>query len=288
MKVLLTGAEGQLGRALQSSVRAGVTLVATGRATLDLANPQSIAQVVKRERPDVVVNAAAYTAVDRAEAESEAAFLVNAAGVGNLARACASVGSALVHLSTDFVFDGAQGRPYATHDLPAPLNVYGASKLAGERELAAVPDLQWSVIRTAWVYAPWGRNFALTMLRVLRERRVATVVADQIGTPTSVFTLAQAVWAACERPAPGQVLHFTDAGVASWYDFAVAIGEEATARGLLDGGWSVRPIVAADYPTPARRPAFSVLDKHESWRQLGLEPMHWRAALRRTLEEVSR
>jgi dTDP-4-dehydrorhamnose reductase len=288
VKVLLTGSSGQLGQALLASVPADVEIVAPQRKALDLSDAASIAKVLTAERPDVLINAGAYTAVDKAESEPEQAFTVNAAAPGVMARWCGQSGSRLVHVSTDFVFDGRQSTPYRPQDPTQPLNVYGASKLKGEREIMAVKDLDWRIIRTAWVYAARGRNFMLTMLRLFEERPVVNVVSDQIGTPTSAASLAQCVWrAVVDQGGPG-VLHYTDAGTASWYDFAVAIYEEARALGLVSKDVDIVPIGSEQYPTPARRPSYSVLDKRDTLARLQLPVLHWRAALRKVLLEIKR
>lgn len=288
MKVLITGGTGQLGRALARSVPAGVDLVVADRSTLDLTNADAIAHAVVLHRPDVVVNCAAYTAVDRAESEPQLAHVVNAAAPAAFAATCAALDTTLVQLSTDFVFDGAKGSPFTPDDAPNPLNVYGASKLAGERAVLDDARLRGFVVRTAWVYAADGKNFVATILRLLREKRHANVVADQVGTPTSAASLARAVWKVVEDRGASAVLHHTDAGVASWYDFAVAIGEEATALGLLEAGWSIAPITTREFPTPARRPSYAVLDKSATWARLGIAPEHWRVELRRVLVEMKR
>jgi dTDP-4-dehydrorhamnose reductase len=288
VKVLVTGVGGQVGRALVRHAPAGVDLVVTDRASLDLADPRAIAAAVGRHRPDVVVNAAAYTAVDRAEADPDTARVVNAEAPAAFAAACAAMRATLVQVSTDFVFDGRQGSPYAPEDAPNPLGVYARTKLAGERAVSSAEGLRWFIVRTAWVYAADGRNFVGTILRLLRERGVASVVADQIGTPTSAESIARALWAVAADAGAPAILHHTDAGVASWYDFAVAIGEEATAAGLLAPGWSVVPIETRDYPTPARRPACSVLDKTATWSRLRIRPEHWRVELRGIIGELAR
>lgn len=286
MKVLLTGASGQLGQALLASAPTGLELVAPDRKTLDLADTASILKVLAAERPAVVINAGAYTAVDKAESERDSAFAINATAPGVLARWCAESGARLVHVSTDFVFDGEHSTPYMPQDATGPVSVYGASKLEGERRIAEVENLSWLIIRTAWVYAARGRNFMLTMLRLFGERPVVNVVCDQIGTPTSATSLAQCVWRALNDQGPPAILHYTDAGVASWYDFAVAIYEEARALQLLDKQVQIVPIGSEQYPTPARRPHYSVLDKRETLARLQLPVIHWRAALRQVLLEI--
>lgn len=288
MKVLLTGASGQLGQALLASVPQGLELVAPDRKTLDLADAASILNALAAERPAVVINAGAYTAVDKAESERDSAFAINATAPGVIARWCGESGARLLHISTDFVFDGEHSVPYGTQHATRPLSVYGASKLEGEQRIAAVENLRWLIIRTAWVYAARGRNFMLTMLRLFGERPVVNVVCDQIGTPTSAASLAQCVWRALSDQGPPAILHYTDAGVASWYDFAIAIYEEARAIGLLDKQVEIVPISSEQYPTPARRPHYSVLDKRDTLARLSLPVIHWRAALRQVLLEIKR
>jgi dTDP-4-dehydrorhamnose reductase len=286
VKVLVTGGDGQLGRALVRLAPPHVGVVAAGRGTLDLTDGAAMRRSLEEARPAVVLNAAAYTAVDRAESDRAGAFAVNAIAVEGLARLCATLGIRLIHVSTDFVFDGTQGRPYEPHDVPQPLNVYGESKLAGERAVAATPGLDWRIIRTAWVYAAQGRNFVLTMLRLFREREQVSVVADQVGSPTSATSLAGCLWRAADDVGSPEIFHFTDAGVASWYDFAVAIHEEARAIGLIRRPVEILPIASAQYPTPARRPAYSVLSVQPTAERLKLARIHWRSALRDTLRDV--
>ena len=298
MKVLITGAAGQLGRALRSSVPdaiAGepVQLITTAREggngvrALDLTDAAACRDLVQELRPDWVINAAAYTAVDRAESEPELARAVNAGAPAAFAEALQGSGGRLLQLSTDFVFNGQQGRPYQPSQPVDPLGVYGASKADGER---AVLDRLGAedravVLRTSWVYGPVGKNFLLTMLRLLAEREQLGVVADQVGCPTSTAGLAQACWAVLEHAVAG-VHHWSDAGAASWYDFAMAIRELALAQGLLQRAAAVRPLTTAEYPTPARRPSYSLLDCTASRARLQLEPRHWREALAAVLREL--
>nr|WP_298725142.1 dTDP-4-dehydrorhamnose reductase [uncultured Steroidobacter sp.] len=286
MKVLITGAQGQLGQALVRTPADGIDVIAVTSKECDIVHEASLQRCLDTARPQVLINAAAYTAVDQAESERDRAFAVNAAAVANLAAACRDRAIKLVHISTDFVFDGAMGRPYRPDDVVRPLSVYGESKAEGERRIAQTPDLDWRVIRTAWVYAAAGRNFMLTMLRLFRERGHVRVVADQTGTPTSAPTLARCVWAATLDTGACGVLHFTDAGVASWYDFAMAIYEEARALGLIEREVTIEPIRSDQYPTPARRPSYSVLECSESRARLGQVPVHWRVQLREVLKEL--
>lgn len=285
-RALVTGATGQIGRALLEAAPPAWRVVGCDRAALDVTHPESVARVFDRERPALVINAAAYTSVDAAEREAERAEAVNCAGPALLAEAARGIGARLIHLSTDFVFDGGQARPYAPADRASPLGVYGRTKLAGEREVLRISEGSALVVRTAWVYAAAGRNFVLTMLRLMRDRPSLGVVADQIGTPTWARSAAEALWAAAARPALRGVLHWTDAGVASWYDFAVAVQEEALAAGLLHRAVPIRPLRTEEYPTAARRPCYSVLDTSASHGLLGLPPRHWRERLREMLREV--
>ena len=287
MKTLIAGKNGQLGRQLQKQAPADTTLIAHGRDTLDIANKDQVFAVLKQEQPDLVINAAAYTAVDKAETDCEQAHLINARGPENLALACLELGIRLIHVSTDFVFDGKQSQPYQPQDIRNPLGVYGASKARGEEAIEAIlPDA--IIVRTAWVYDREGSNFTTTMLRLMGERDHLGIVADQIGTPTWAGTLAQSLYAlAANRNASG-IYHCTDAGAASWYDFAVAIYEEGKASGLLPENKQVQisPIATADYPTPAARPAYSVLDKSRLVSDAGLKLNHWRQVLRAALNST--
>jgi len=287
MRVLIAGAEGQIGRALGVSAPPGVEVRAMSRARLDLTRPEEVARGVRDFRPDLVVNAAGYTSVDRAEAEPEAARAVNETGARHLAEAAAEGGARMIHFSTDYVFDGKQERPYAPDDPPNPLNAYGASKLAGERAVLDTLGDRAAVVRTAWVYAATGRNFLVTMLRLLNQRERVTVVSDQIGAPTTAASAALAAWAIAGRPDVHGIAHWTDDGTASWYDFAVAIQEEALETGLLRRLTKVLPIATEEYPTPACRPRYSVLDCSAARAALRLAPDHWRVALRRTLREAA-
>ncbi len=286
MKALVFGAGGQVGRALAATVPADSTLVALTRQQCDVTDGEAVARAVRDAAPDLIFNAAAYTAVDRAESEPEAAAVLNGAAPGLIAAAGKAAGARFVHISTDFVFNGASGTPYCPQDAADPQSVYGATKFQGE-QAAAAADPDALIVRTAWVYAATGANFVRTMLRLMAERDRLTIVSDQVGTPTYAPSLARALWSLAQAGASG-IHHFTDAGVASWYDFAVGIHEEAAGLGLLERPVEIMPIPSTDYPTPARRPAFSVLDKSASWAVLGGPAPHWRVNLRACLEEIRR
>lgn len=282
MKVLIVGGRGQLGRGLAATAPKGADIVSHDINTLNIADAAALRACVEEVRPDILFNAAAYTAVDKAEDEEALALVVNGTAVGTLADAVRLVGARFVHVSTDFVFDGTSGIPYAPDAAPNPVSAYGRTKLVGEQ--AAGPDAL--IVRTAWVYAPTGGNFVRTMLRLMSERPEVRVVADQIGTPTYAPDLARALWKLAARGVIG-IHHYTDAGAASWYDFAVAIQEEALAIGLLDKAVPVIPIATSDYPTPARRPHYSVLDKTSAYATLGGPAPHWRSNLRMMLREIA-
>jgi dTDP-4-dehydrorhamnose reductase len=287
VKVLITGASGQVGRALLSSAPSLVELRSLTRTQLDISDAAAVRAAVAAFQPALVINAAAYTAVDKAESEPELATAINAQGPRNLAQAVHALpGSRLLHISTDYVFDGAASEPYQPTDATHPLSVYGRSKLLGERAVLEILGERAVVLRTAWVYAAQGKNFLLTMLRLMRERGAVRVVADQYGTPTSAESIARALWAIAQRPKLHGILHWTDAGKASWYDFALAIAEEGHAAGLLSMQVKVTPITTADYPTAAHRPANSALDTRASIAQLGLAPPPWRDNLRATLAHI--
>jgi dTDP-4-dehydrorhamnose reductase len=286
VKVLLTGGQGQVGTALARCAAPDVDLVVLTHQDLDIADDAAVHQALQRVRPDVVINAAAYTAVDRAETDAARAAQVNETGPASLARAAQQVGARLIHLSTDFVFDGASASPYRADHATRPLSVYGATKLAGEVAVRNLLPTHSVVLRTAWVYAASGHNFMRTMLRLMQEKGSVRVVADQIGTPTAAGSIAECIWKIAAQPALAGVYHWTDAGVASWYDFAVAIAEEAAAAGILRAGIDVVPISTAEYPALARRPRFSVLDKEATVAAIGLRPAHWRVNLRKVLEEL--
>ena len=285
MKVLITGAGGQVGRSLLAAAPAATQLLSVSHQELDIADERAVAEYVRSHSPDVIVNAAAHTAVDRAESEPELARRINGEGPRHLATAARETGARLIHISTDFVFDGAASAPYKPDAPTNPLSVYGATKLAGEKAVLEVLPGSSVVVRTAWVYAATGSNFVRTMLRVMNASGAVRVVADQVGTPTAARGLAETLWGIVAKPELKGLHHWTDAGVASWYDFAVAIAEEGAQLGLVSAAVTVTPIATADYPTPARRPSYSVLDK-TSLTAAGLAPIHWRKRLRGVLGEL--
>ena len=283
--VLITGVGGQVGRALVRTAPPETALLCCSHENLDVSDAEAVSTYIKAHMPAVIVNAAAHTAVDRAESEAERARRVNSDGPRHLAIAAREVGARLIHISTDFVFDGTGSSPYRPDAATNPLSVYGKTKLAGERAVLEVLPERSVVLRTAWVYAAEGNNFVRTMLRIMNASGSVRVVADQVGTPTAARALAETVWAIIRQPQIQGIHHWTDAGVASWYDMAVAISEEGSQLGLVPDYVAVTPIATVDYPTPARRPAYSVLDK-TSLTSIGFTPVHWRKQLRGVLKEI--
>jgi dTDP-4-dehydrorhamnose reductase len=269
-------------------------VIGVDRSTVDLSQETTIRQRLVEVKPDVIVNAAAYTAVDKAETETELAQAVNATAPTIMALEAQRLGAALIHVSTDYVFDGGKNTPYTEDDSPNPIGVYGRTKLEGEEGIRQTCT-NHLILRTAWVYGSFGKvNFVKTMLRLFAEREEVRVVADQVGSPTWAADLAQAIATLLSQAnqEPGQLsiptgtYHYTNSGVASWYDFAVAIFEEAKPLGYKLKVQKIVPIATADYPTPAQRPAYSVLSGKKISAVLGSHPPHWRQALRQMLLEL--
>jgi dTDP-4-dehydrorhamnose reductase len=286
---MITGASGQVGRALVASVPPSIDACAFTRAQLDISDSEAVHAAIIEYQPALIINAAAYTAVDKAESEPQLAAAVNSEGPGNLARAALMAeGCRLIHISTDYVFDGTGVRAYKPADPTNPISAYGRTKLQGERTVLATLRERAVVLRTSWVYAVAGKNFLLTMLRLMRENGAVRVVNDQQGAPTTAGSIAAAIWVIAQRPDIHGVLHWTDAGTATWYEFAVAIAEEARAAGLLTGPVEVTGVSTDQYPTAARRPANSTLDTRDTTARVGLTPTPWRDNLRATLRKLSR
>lgn len=287
-RILLLGAEGQVGQELQRTLAPLGEIWAVGRQTFDLTHTDALGQGLEDWRPTVIVNAAAYTAVDQAEREPDLARQINSTVPTILATWAQKAEATLVHLSTDYVFDGTQSIPYRETDLPHPVSVYGESKLQGELGIQQGCD-RYLIVRTAWVYGVAGKgNFVKTMLRLGAEHHQLRVVADQIGSPTWAGDLAQTVADLLPRfqPSLSGIYHFTNSGVASWYDFAIAIFTEAQRLGWPLQVEQVVPIPSANYPTPAQRPAYSVLNGQKIATLLGKTPPHWQASLRQMLSDL--
>jgi len=289
VRILLLGAQGQLGQALQARLAGTGELTALGRQQLDVADLPRLREELHRLEPQLIVNAAAYTAVDRAESDTANAWRINAEAPGVLAEAARASGALLIHYSTDYVFNGLQAAPYREEDTCAPLNEYGRSKLAGEQAIAAAGGAHL-ILRTSWVYSRVGGNFLLTMLRLLQERDELRVVADQIGAPTWTHSLARATATMVEawktgRAGPWGLYHMTARGETSWFGFASAIADYLKAQRLPCA--RLLPIRSEEYPTAAQRPANSLLDGSKLRNHWGLELEHWQSALRACLDDHS-
>jgi dTDP-4-dehydrorhamnose reductase len=302
-RILLIGQDGQVGQELLKTLVSIGNVVGVGRAQLDLTQPDQIQRVLTEVGPSFIVNAAAYTAVDKAESEPEVAHAINGTASGQLAELAQQAGAPLIHISTDYVFDGSKNTPYSETDATHPLSVYGKSKLAGEQAIQRVaeqhPDFRYAILRTAWVYGVCGKgNFVKTMLRLGAERPEVRVVADQVGTPTWAAEIAKTIAALAtqlinptsngdaESANLSGIYHFTNSGVTNWYDFAVAIFEEAEALGIPLKLQQVTPITTAEYPTPAQRPAYSVLANQKIQQVLKVPAPQWRQSLRQMLTEL--
>ncbi|MDF9618250.1 dTDP-4-dehydrorhamnose reductase [Pseudomonas entomophila] len=281
MKILVCGHNGQVAQALQGALDGLGEVLALGRDRLDLARPEALRDPLRQLKPDLIINAAAHTAVDQAESEPELAFAINAEAPRVLAEEAARLEVPLIHYSTDYVFDGAKATPYNEDDATNPLGIYGSSKLAGEQAIAAVGG-QHLILRTSWVYSLHGRNFLLTMHKLLQERPQLKVVDDQVGAPTWAATIAASTRALVERWRQGQAgawgtYHLTAQGETSWFGFAQAIGEQLKARGLPCA--ELLPIPSSEYPTPAKRPLNSRLDCSRLAREWQVSQPHWHEAL---------
>jgi dTDP-4-dehydrorhamnose reductase len=295
MRVVVTGATGQVGGALLRALRPADSIVTPSRGELDLAQPDRIASALHRIAPDLIINTAAYTAVDRAEDERKIAFRINADAPGVIARWAADHGIPLIHLSTDYVFDGSGNRPWREDDPAKPLSAYGASKLAGDEAVRSANGSHL-IVRTSWVYAASGTNFLRTIVRLAKERRELRIVADQVGAPTSAALIADAVAGmvgtdgallADRFGASEGVVNVAASGETSWYGFAVATVDGLKARGVALAVESVVPIATTDYPTKARRPANSRLDLTRLRQVFRVDPPRWDQALGAELDQVA-
>ncbi len=285
MKILVTGANGQLGWELQRAKPNDCELTALGRDELDITDLEQVTRSINSIKPDWVINAAAYTAVDKAESDSAGAYAINAEGAANLATVVQAMSSRLLHISTDFIFDGKKNRPYLPDDAPNPLGIYGASKLAGEQKVGAILGDETLIIRTAWVYSAHGNNFVKTMLRLMSERDTLGVIEDQVGTPSWAAEIARAVYLSIENNLRG-VYHWTDTGAASWYDFSVAIYELGREAGLINNSVTINPIPTEAYPTSAERPPYSILNKDSLRKAIDYTGKHWRDSLSQMIMEI--
>lgn len=289
MRAVITGGGGQLARELQRSAPPNIEVHSLERAACDITELSAIQSAVDKLKPEVVINAAAYTAVDQAESERERAFAVNEAGARNVAEACAALGATVVQISTDFVFDGTRSTPYPVDAAPSPINVYGASKLAGEEAVRA-SGASYIILRCGWIYSAMPGNFLTKILGHLQSHRSLRVVDDQVGVPTAAAEVAQVIWWCVGSAAPlkNSVVHWASAGSASRYEFAGAIRELAVEAGMLDGPQAIIPIKSPEYSLPAPRPKYSVLDATVTWRAMGRTPPHWRVTLANTIAGMAR
>ncbi len=296
IKILITGANGQLGTELLKSIPSDVNVLPLTKAELDLYDTTACKNIIFKEQPDWVLNAGAYTAVDKAEEERVLVKRINAYSAKAFAKAIEDTNGRLIQISTDFVFNGLKNSPYQPEDQVSPLNIYGKSKaLAENATLKNLGSIGRShVLRTSWLYGPTGNNFLLTMLRLhescSNKNQPLSVVSDQIGSPTSTKSLSQAIWKLISSVEKGQsipsILHWRDSGITSWYDFAVAIGDIGLSVGLLKKAALVKPITTAEYPTAARRPSYSVLDTNQTQKALQLQTKPWREALLEVIKEL--
>ncbi|MGK7947337.1 MAG: dTDP-4-dehydrorhamnose reductase [Xenococcaceae cyanobacterium] len=283
-KILLTGVTGQVGRELLKTLVSLGEVIGLTRRDLDLTKPELIKEAIAKLKPDIIINAAAYTAVDKAESEPELAKAINGIAPTVLAESAQKLNATIVHISTDYVFDGTNHTPYTEEDTPKPIGIYGKYKLMGEEGIRQNCD-RHIILRTAWVYGSQGHgNFVKTMLRLGAEREELRVVSDQIGSPTWSYDIATIITQLVANSAMG-TYHFTDSGVASWYDLAVAIFNEARQLGFPLKVKQVTPITTSEYPTPAQRPAYSVLSKVKITQTLGNYPPHWHQSLTKMLSE---
>ena len=286
-RILITGADGQLGTELQKTGPKNFELLALGRDQLDLGAAEPIADTISQFKPTAVINAAAYTAVDQAEEEPEVAEQINSLAPGYLAAACRKNRALLIHISTDFVFDGLGNVPYKPDSKTSPLGSYGRTKLLGEEKILEALSTAL-IVRTSWVYSAYGKNFVKTMLRLMQERDTVRVVEDQIGAPTWARGLAEMLWASLSKDNIRGIYHWSDEGICSWYQFAKAIAEEAVKIGLIKRCAQVEPISSKNYKTLATRPHYSVLDCSSTIRDVGISPIPWRSQLKSMLEDLKR
>jgi len=286
MNTLIVGKNGQLARELKDLESRNDKFCCVGRDDIDLWDIESIKETIRTYDSHLVINTAAYTAVDAAESDPKNAFALNAEAAQNIAEACKQQNIQLVHISTDFVFSGRSNRPYRISDKTEPLGVYGKSKLLGEKKVLAFNQERSCIVRTSWLYSIYGNNFVKTMLRLMKTKRTLNVVSDQIGTPTYAKGLAAAVLHVANRKLTG-IYHWSDSGVASWYDFAVAIQELALEKNILDRKITIKPIKTEAYPTPAARPCYSLMDKSQLVADCPeIENEHWRVKLSEMLDAL--
>lgn len=290
MRVLITGAHGQVGQELMHSAPASWQISGFGSKVLDISDEQQVLDTVQQLQPQLIFNAAAYTAVDKAESDQDRAYAVNQLGAHNLARAAQSIDCLLLHISTDYVFDGKHNQPYTEYETPAPNSVYGDSKWQGEKAITAICS-KYIILRTSWVFGLHGNNFVKTMLRLGQQHDVLSIVSDQVGGPTSARSIAQALWQVARQyqssgDCPWGTYHFSGSSTCSWHDFACEIFTQATTLGLIAKTPKLNPIKTCDYPTPAQRPAYSVLDNTKISQQFNIAQSDWKSELNFVLRQL--
>ena len=289
MRILLTGSTGQLGNALIAKKPSHINLIVPSRSELDLSNENSCRSIIEEIRPDWVINSGAYTAVDKAESDRNLVLKVNFNAPRIFSEALLKTGGSLLQISTDFVFDGKQSKPYKIHDKRSPINLYGESKFLAEKSVDEIlfPTCQGIILRTSWLIGPTGRNFVMTILKLHNSRDLFNVVVDQVGSPTSTLNLADVCWKLIDKRSHSSILdkrsqmifHWSDSGVASWYDIAKEIGFIGNELGLVSKPSIILPIPTKDYPTPANRPSYSILDCFSTQSYLDFKPLYWRRSL---------
>ncbi len=285
MNVIITGADGQLGKELQYTAPNHLKIHAYSSESLNITDYISVSTIINQLLPDVVINAAAYTDVDKAESERETSYAVNALGPKNIAKTCRLAGIKLIHISSDYVFNGSSPLPYLPSDQPDPINVYGSSKLQGEHEIIEELENNTIIFRTGWLYSIHGNNFLKTVLKLLHDKDQITIVYDQIGSPTWTRNLATLIWRAVTNfPNVNGVYHWTDAGIASWYDFAIAIQSTAYDLELIKKQARISPIRTNQYHSSALRPANSILDCSSTWQEFDIVPISWQKSLKQMLK----
>ena len=283
-KVVIIGRNGQVAWELQQEAPKDIELLVLGSKDIDILNAVELDKSISEFIPDVIINASAYTAVDKAETDELKAYEINELAVRNLANLAKKLDCRLIHISTDFVFDGKKNTAYKVDERTNPVSVYGASKLAGEKAIQSLYPEGSTIVRTSWVYSSHGNNFVKTMLRLMQEKEELNIVADQIGCPTYAKGLAQFLWILAEQDKINPIYNWSDLGASSWYDFALAIQEQAYKVGLLNKEIPISPITSSQYPTPARRPKFSLLDLSENNQNIG--KAHWRTHLMNCLSLI--
>ena len=294
MKVLLTGSSGQLGKAIIKAKPKGINLIKANRSLLDLTEPDLCQKYIKKINPDLLINCAAYTNVDKAEKNRKLAYLINSLSVKYLAKSIKEINSKFIQLSTDYVFDGSKNMPYLPEDLKSPINVYGETKSLAEEIINEIfkDDQNGIIIRTSWLMGPTGKNFALKMLNLLSSNEKIDVINDQIGSPTTTFNLAKACWKSISFHLKGKlnhsIFHFSNEGEASWFEIAVEIEKIAKDLGLLDKKILINPISSSEYKLAAERPKYSVLDSKSSFESIALENQHWKNAMRNLFIEYKK